>query len=68
MLADMRHTGAVRRRRPEGDGKDLIVVVIFNIKQTGTGLVVMQFISLAVEFRNVLRTLNSKAVNLLFFL
>ena len=68
VLADMGHTGAVRRRRTEGDGKDLIVVVIFDVKQAGTGLVVVQFISLAVEFRNVLRTLNGKAVNLLFFL
>ena len=32
VLADMGHTGAVRRRRTEGNGKDLIVVVIFDVE------------------------------------
>ena len=31
MFADMGYASAVRRRRPEGNGKDLIVVVILDI-------------------------------------
>ena len=67
MFADMGHARAVRRRRAERNGKDFIVIIVLDVEQAGTGLDVVHFVSLAVQFRDIAAAVDSKAVQRLLF-
>jgi hypothetical protein len=42
MFHDMRHTGIINWRRTETDGKDFIVIIIFQEKETGAAFFVLK--------------------------
>ena len=67
MLEDMGNAGVVVHRRPEGDGKEVLRVVVIQVQQPRAGFDVCKEVGRGVEFGDVLDPFGLKAVQGLVF-